>query len=289
MVKFSLLENALDSVETGLENLIDAQSGNKNRHYKQCLLNLFQGAELLLKAAVSRFGADKIFMEWSLRKNCRDPINPLESELHACKSVDIPRLCVLIKEYYPTEFSEESLKLLKAVAIERNRIQHFAIEINPQFLSLQLHSLYELIYRPAFLVIQYDEMADSWNSALREKIISFEKSFLDLAIGDGYDLAMCPNCESWSHFIIHRGQSYPVMTSCICCGYGLKDLEPWDYHVCPECGAGGLVYDASRGAGVCLWHKCYYSYEGGFVDMHPCDCGGYSIEGRCPLCSPEDD
>ncbi|CAM3929255.1 hypothetical protein RABR111495_19180 [Rahnella bruchi] len=105
----------------------------------------------MLKAAASRFGADKIFVEWSLRKHCKDPINPLESELHACKSVDIPGLCDLIKKHYPTEFSEDSLKQLKAVAIERNRIQHFAIEINPQVLSLQLRSLYELIYRPADL------------------------------------------------------------------------------------------------------------------------------------------
>lgn len=44
MVKFSLLENALDSVETGLAHFYQAVRENDNRDHKRCLLDLFQGA-----------------------------------------------------------------------------------------------------------------------------------------------------------------------------------------------------------------------------------------------------
>ncbi|WP_149570789.1 hypothetical protein [Serratia bockelmannii] len=60
MVKFSLLENALDSVETGLAHFYQAVHENDNRDHKRCLLGLFQGAELLLKATLTRFDAPLI-------------------------------------------------------------------------------------------------------------------------------------------------------------------------------------------------------------------------------------
>lgn len=44
MVRFNLLENALDSVETGLDYFNKALEGHDRRDYKQCLLNLFQAA-----------------------------------------------------------------------------------------------------------------------------------------------------------------------------------------------------------------------------------------------------
>jgi len=48
MVSFTLLENALDSVEIGLEYFRKSRESQSRRYYKQCLLNLFQAAELLL-------------------------------------------------------------------------------------------------------------------------------------------------------------------------------------------------------------------------------------------------
>lgn len=89
MVRFTLLENALDSVETGLDYFNKARETQARRDYKQCLLNIFQAAELLLKAVVSRQGAERIFTPKSLRSNCKDPTLPTESELHRCQSVNI--------------------------------------------------------------------------------------------------------------------------------------------------------------------------------------------------------
>ncbi|MCA7703613.1 hypothetical protein LE081_23150 [Escherichia coli] len=71
MVSFTLLENALDSVEIGLEYFRKSRESQNRRDYKQCLLNLFQAAELLLKAAVSRQDAGRIFTQKSLKSIVR--------------------------------------------------------------------------------------------------------------------------------------------------------------------------------------------------------------------------
>lgn len=289
MVKFSLLENALDSVEIGLEYFSKARKGHDRKDYKQCLLNLFQAAELLLKAVVSRQEERIIFNPKSLIKHCKNPEHPTESELHRCQSVNIEQLCKLLAEHYPCAFSDTAFNIMKAVAQMRNNIQHFAIATEPQYLSLQLQELYQQIFRPAFLIIQSDETENSWNSDLRQNIIEYERQFLDIIVHQEYTLALCPVCESFSHFILYEGESFPTRTHCICCGFGLNNLQTWDFHQCPECGAPSVIYLPQHRAGVCLWYKCEYSKMEGFVPMEPCGCGEYRMEEHCKNCDPEEE
>ena len=157
MVRFTLLENALDSVETGLEYFGKSRESHSRSDYKQCLLNLFQAAELLLKAVVSRQDARLIFTQKSLQKHCKDPAYPTESELHRCQSVNISELCALIKTHHRSEFSDSGFQMMRSVAQMRNNLQHFALEISPETLAMQLSELYKLIFRPAFILLQADE------------------------------------------------------------------------------------------------------------------------------------
>ncbi|WP_250263181.1 hypothetical protein, partial [Escherichia coli] len=235
MVSFTLLENALDSVEIGLEYFRKSRESQNRRDYKQCLLNLFQAAELLLKAAVSRQDAGRIFTQKSLKKHCKDPACPTESELHRCQSVKISELCELIKTHHRSEFSDHGLQLMRAVAQMRNNLQHFALEISPQSLAMQLSELYKLIFRPAFILLQADKEHNSWNSAARRQFIDLEAHFMEITTPDEYVLALCPVCESWSHFIVYDGESYPVSSHCICCNFRLNNLQTWDFQECPEC------------------------------------------------------
>lgn len=289
MVKFSLLENALDSVEIGLKYFSKARTGHDRKDYKQCLLNLFQAAELLLKAVVSRQEGRIIFNPKSLIKHCKNPEHPTESELHRCQSVSIEQLCKLLAEHYPCAFPETAFNIMKSVAQMRNNIQHFAIATEPQYLSLQLQELYQQIFRPAFLIIQSDETENSWNSDLRQNIIEYERQFLDIIVHQEYTLALCPVCENFSHFILYEGESFPTRTHCICCGFGLNGLQTWDFHLCPECGAPSVIYLPQYRAGVCLWYKCEYSKMEGFVPMEPCGCGEYRMEEHCRNCDPEEE
>ncbi|MGN5114986.1 hypothetical protein [Aeromonas jandaei] len=127
-VKFTLLENALDSIEQGLTSFYLAEKNNSNRHYKRCLLDLFQGAELLLKATLSRIDELLIFDDRSLSK-CINPAKPTKRELYSCFTVNIITLTSLVEEKYTSSFPENGLSLINTLAIERNKIQHFAIEI----------------------------------------------------------------------------------------------------------------------------------------------------------------
>lgn len=105
MVKFPLLENALDSVETGLDYFSSALEKQDRRNYKQCLLNLFQATELLLKAVISRLGVGTVFNPESLEKHCKDPEHTTKAELHRCQLVNIDQLCKLLGRYYPIELA----------------------------------------------------------------------------------------------------------------------------------------------------------------------------------------
>lgn len=288
MVRFNLLENALDSVETGLDYFNKALEGHDRRDYKQCLLNLFQAAELLLKAVVSRNGSGAIFNPASLQEKCVDPAHPTESELHQCKSVNVNQLCKLLKTYYPAEFSESALQMMKTVGQLRNNLQHFALEVRPQELSMQLSELYQQIFRPAFVIIQSDETENSWNSDLRQDIIALEQQFLDITVNQEYTLALCPVCESFSHFILYQGESFPARTHCICCGFSLNNLQTWDFQECPECSVPSVIYLPEQRVGVCLWYKCEYSKMDGFVPMEPCECGAFRMEGHCSNCDLEE-
>jgi hypothetical protein len=52
VIKFTLIENSLDSIEQGLKFLQTAESKGCISAYKHSLLCLFQGAELVLKEAL---------------------------------------------------------------------------------------------------------------------------------------------------------------------------------------------------------------------------------------------
>lgn len=289
MVKFSLLDNALDSVETGLDYFGSALEKQDRRDYKQCLLNLFQAAELLLKAVISRHGVGTVFHPKSLERHCKDPEHPTEAELHRCQSVNIEQLCKLLGRYYPIEFTDTAIQMIRAVAQMRNNLQHFALAISPEDLAMQLRELYRQVFRPAFILLQADETDNAWNSEIRQQYIALEARFMDISTPDEYTLALCPACESWSHFIVYGGESYPVSSHCICCNFRLDNLQIWDFHLCPECAWPSVVYIPERKAGACLVHKCYYSKEGGFVPMEPCKCGGYRMEEHCSQCDPEEE
>lgn len=289
MVRFSLLENALDSVETGLDYFGKARENQERRDYKQCLLNLFQAAELLLKAVASRQDAGRIFTPKSLKKHCKDPACPTENELHRCQSVKISELCDLIKTHHRSEFSDSGLQLMSAVAQMRNNLQHFALEVSPESLAMQLAELYRLIFRPAFILLQTDETHNSWDSAVRRQFIDLEARFMKITTPEEYVLSLCPACKSWSHFIVYDGESYPVSSHCICCDFSLTNLKTWDFQLCPDCGWYSVIYVPEYQAGVCLCHTCYYSKEEGFVPMEPCGCGEYRMEGLCRNCDQDEE
>jgi len=61
MIKFSLLENAIDSIEYGLDYFEKAEKEKITKYYKYAILSIFQGTELLLKELISHENIIYIF------------------------------------------------------------------------------------------------------------------------------------------------------------------------------------------------------------------------------------
>ena len=190
-------------------------------------------------------------------------------ELYKCKSIDIRGIGQELKKHYSDIFARSNINTLDKLAIERNKVQHFAIEISPNELTKNLIELYLKIIKPAFKIIQNGNYDATQNGIslyeLNDRIAEFEKIFLDVKMGDEFYIGMCPSCKEHHHFIVYDNESYPIYTYCISCDYELRDtsLGNTEYHDCPDCSAHSLVYDIENQAGVCLWQKCFYCQEGG--------------------------
>ncbi|MEG9672609.1 hypothetical protein V6X57_24550 [Serratia bockelmannii] len=100
-------------------------------------------------------------------------------------SVNIADLRKLVNTHYPTAFSPDGLKLLNTLALERNKIQHFASEIAPETLAMLLRELYREVYKSAFAILQSDDaVLTTYNSDIKEKIVDFEQRFLDGVVSE---------------------------------------------------------------------------------------------------------
>ncbi|MEY8215687.1 MAG: hypothetical protein RPR97_14535 [Colwellia sp.] len=292
MIKFTLIENSLDSINQGLYFFKKAESDNCISSYKHSLLCLFQGAELVLKETLVLIDPIIIFDKNSLFKHCKSPLTPTLDELYNCKSIDIGGISQNLKKHYSDTFKSANVKSLEKLAIERNKFQHFAIEISTEKLKKMLLELYLLVIKPAFKIIQssYNTSDKDYSENITYRIAKFEESFLTVKTGvsDGFAISMCPKCKDNYHFIIYEENSHPIYSYCLSCDYQLQDLNSCGNEECPECGWLTLVYDTKHKAGVCLFDKCYFSNQLGFVEMEPCEtCSGYKVEQSCWQCTPE--
>ncbi|EMM9641736.1 hypothetical protein NTP67_07725 [Providencia rettgeri] len=289
IVKFTLIENALDSIALGLEYFYQAKEKGTPREYKHCLINMFHGAELILKELLRKIDIKLVFDKNSLYKVCKDPLSPTDEELYKLKSIDMSSLYDEILKYYPNDFKGK-LNIVKILAKERNKVQHFALEINSDVLSKLLANLYTDVFKTAFKIILLDlGYINPYVCSLTKEIMDAEEKFLNIHGDSDNSIAMCPNCESYSHFILFKGTGHPVDTYCIVCDYKNIDIDICDFLICPECGWPSLIYNEDYSAGVCLNEKCYYGNQGGFVEMKPCnECNGFIIEGACPTCDDDE-
>lgn len=289
MIKFTLLENAIDSIDSGVEQLEQAERTSIKKYYKQSLLNLFQGTELLLKEVLVQINPILVFDKNSLFRKCIDPLNPTIDELYNCKSIDINEICFELTKHYSHSFDKIAIKTIEGMAKERNKIQHFALEISPDFLKNNLIQLYGKVIKPAFEIINY---ADKKNeNKLGERIEDLyclmsnadrEESILKLSKED-FTRGSCFNCDNYSMFIFFDKQSYPTRFYCTSCPHERRDINIDEFRICPECGNYSLIFDNSIYAGLCLNSKCANHRDGGIsIEMEYCEiCEDYKIEGKC--------
>lgn len=291
MIKFSLYENAITSINHGIDHLVYAVENDSKEDYKQSILSTFQGTELLLKELLYRIDPNNVFDKNTLFDKCKNPMNPTMEELYNCKSVEINKLCKEILRFYPKYFDKNSMNIIKEIARERNKIQHFCINIdksytkniifklckNVIYVSMRIlgeeisikNQLYEISKR-IDCIFYISELAEQ-----EIKILEIDET--DFTIGS------CFKCGNHSLFIIYDNSGYPNKIYCTSCDFKRENIEVDDYRICPECGANSLIYDEESDGGLCLWHKCANHKDGGIIiDMDYCNvCSDYKIENEC--------
>jgi len=294
MIKFTLIENSLDSISSGMKYLDYAEQKKSPSHYKKALLSLFQGAELILKEILVQIDPIIIFDKNSLFRNCLSPLNPTMEELFECKSIDINGICQELKKHYPDEFQKANLKVIQELAKERNKIQHFAFEMSPNELKGSLLKLYIMVIKPAMKIAGKKAALDKFveginNINFDEQATDVEESFLNVDKRNEFTKGGCCHCENYSLFIIYDGESYPIACYCTTCGFERTNIDISEFYECPECSSPSVIYDEKLGAGMCLWYRCADCAESVKTDMLPCtNCGGFLIEGHCINCTSED-
>jgi hypothetical protein len=290
MIKFTLLENAIDSIESGIQYLELAIKTNEKKYFKHSLLNLFQGTELILKEILVQKNPILIFDKNSLYKKCENPQKPKIEELYNCKSIDIIEICYEIKKQYGSHFDNLAIKLIENIARDRNKIQHFAIEISSASIQLDLIQLYGKVIKPSFSILNSFSSKDI--NVLGEKI---EELFCLLANADreervlkiskeDFSRCYCYNCSNYSMFIFFDNQGYPTRFYCTSCPYDNTQINISEFRECPECLTNSLIFDNSLFSGVCLNSKCKNQIDGGMlVSMDICSkCFDYIVEdGKC--------
>lgn len=292
MIKFSLLENAIDSIEYGLEYFEKAEKEKVTKYYKYAILSLFQGTELLLKELISHENIIYIFDKNSLFRNCNDPFSPKLDELYNCKSIDIKEICITIKKFYPNYFDNNSIKIIEKIAKERNKIQHFAIDINTNEIKENLTLLYGKVIKPSFEYLNdnnksikniFDDKIEEIfgyhkNADLEEKILRTKNI--------NYGRGCCYNCSNYSLFVINEAQNLYKEFYCTSCPINLKEIDETKIRECPECYCNSLLYYDETFQGICLNTHCANNRDGGvLIEMYPCEvCNDYVIEGKC-LCT----
>lgn len=290
MLSLSLYENAIDSIDHGLEHLANAVKKGDKKDYKQSILLLFHGTELLLKEVLCLKHPIYIFDKNSLFEKCEDPLNPKLEELYKCKSLDINKLCKEIKKYYPDVFGN-SLKIVEKFAQIRNQTQHFCLEIDEEELRGLLAQLYSQVISPGLKFIGNTINTNDFNDYLKQrldKIYCFvevanqEEKYLNICNKD-FTRGCCYSCQNYSLFMIYNNTGFPYEAYCTSCNFKKVNILIEDYRECPECGALSLLYEDSLEGGICLWYKCANQRDGGVLtDMSYCnDCHDYKIEGSC--------
>ncbi|MBW3496190.1 MULTISPECIES: hypothetical protein [Bacillus] len=289
MIKLSLLENAYDSIQNGVEYLESAVKTENIYDYKHAVLNLCQGTELLLKEILFLKNPIYAFDKNSLFNKCENPLDPTLEELYECKSLDVNSLCYAVAKYAPDFSGNEKVNLKiyeKRASKLRNKVQHFCFAIKSEEVREIVLKLYHQVIAPALLYINKqpdhtfeEKLGNIFCSDERrerhEMMLNLQKE--DYAIGN------CFSCGHYSFFIMYRGNSYPTDCYCTTCSFTIESIIDSDYLECPECGINSLVYNHELEAGTCLNYRCANHRDGGvLVDMEYCSsCREYRIEDTC--------
>ncbi|MFX3643284.1 MAG: hypothetical protein ACE3L7_32330 [Candidatus Pristimantibacillus sp.] len=288
---FSLIENAYDSLDHGIEHLEKAVKEDNPFEYKRAVLDFCHAAELLLKEVLFRINPIYVFDKNDLFKRCKDPLNPTINELYTCKSLEVNPLCEAIKKYAPDLSANTGANLnvfSNTAAPFRNKIQHFCFETSEKEVREILLKLSYQLLSPVYKYLDMDKEFDPIMERLyvafqMENVINYHSEELRVQ-NKAFDIGSCFSCGLYGLFLLFDNSTgYTNSCHCAGCGFSLPKIPIEEYRVCPECSGYTLIYSSELQGGVCTYYRCANHKDGGIlISMEFCtDCHDYKVEEEC--------
>ncbi len=129
-LRFSLYENAIDSIQHSIEHFVT--DNNPNRRYKYAILHLSQGVLLLLKERLRREHPSLIFSKVHEEK----------------KTVDTDELLLRLTAIARVNLGEDDKQIINDLTARRNQIEHFSV-------TLKRDETANLIIRAVFFLTEF--------------------------------------------------------------------------------------------------------------------------------------
>lgn len=302
-VSYSLLENGLDFIAQGVEQIAGAKS---KRDLKYGVLNLEAGVELVLKERLRLEDWKLIFA------------NPkrVDERLYASgqfKSVDLGQCLDRLEEHTEVEINDADRKTLEAYYDRRNRIQHFEFNESKEAIESATAEVLSVLLDFMGTEFKPDDL-DKFERNLIEIIRGGLQDFrqftekrmrdigpkLEVLRKEHVTLLQCPSCLQHT---LHPDAE----AECLFCGYAddaeeaadlfignvlgitehsaMKDGEDYPHFWCPDCVNKAMV-DKDMGSFICF--ACGAEYEPGILKVcpncaEPKDVDGF-VGDRCSDC-----
>ena len=197
LIKYNLLQNALESLTHAIDHLSDCTNGDFKSNLKRVILDITQVAELLIKEALNRINPAFIW------RNV-DKYPSLEAQtVSTIEGLDRYSKIASIR------FSNDDISAVRSCVRVRNAIQHSSFEISEAAAKIIIGRMLSFIFSFSKTHLEYDlkneyTMDDRWISLL--EFYSFNQEYSKRIKTEleqrGAIVEQCSNCEGMSFDII---------------------------------------------------------------------------------------
>lgn len=243
MQKFTLIENARDSLEHAIDHIVSTEISNVN-NYKRIILDLSHVAELLFKEKLRNIHPAFVFSNVDKY--------PVANAHTVSAEVALARL----KTIGGVEFEDSDSSALKVIRDKRNEIEHFEFKINDKEAQIVIGNVLCFIFRFSCDELNLDWANERLTNPKWAKLIKYTEFYkaqlahISKTIeGSGIYVIDCPTC---------RNETFDVEAEvCLLCGH--KE----DVLLCRVCKNSYLFSTVEYGEEAGLCPKC--EYEDGYA------------------------
>lgn len=251
-LEINLLDNGVDFILKGIDELFDEDhvlreysdaTDISDNSYKYGVLHLFSGFLLLLKERLSRHLPELIF---------KGKIHEVKQKLSRGKTpntVDLDEALERLEIGPKVVFSDDQLKVIRAVQDFRNKFEHYQVSINRHQLWKEVSQFLELIDKFLSEELQINIEASAKNRKLEQKIHTID--WIQNRIEEQRKKEWYEEAESrLKRFQLRRDKIIQELEQEYRGGKGV-----YPFTICPDCYQDTLI-TSGEFEGICIDSEC---------------------------------